>query len=505
MHHTMCQTRSRFTTTLVRFAAVGAVATACGLATAALGCSSPPSRPPANGAASDAPTDEDGAARGPRSELGDAVLALFDDSAAHGRFSGVVLVADEGRVVAEKAYGVADPKTGRATTLDTIFRVGSMSKSFTASAILALAEEGKLTLDDPLSKHLPAYSRENLVRDGVEVTLRHLLTHTSGVPSFETSEGFPSAAWRRPITHDEVVSAGSKRPLATTPGTVYAYSNTGYALLAMVVEVVSGKGYESFLRERFFAPLGMNDTGVVLSDAQKARMASGVAFDGERPFVLADDPEFGDRDLTLAFGSGALFSTARDLFLWDRALADNADKRVLSAASIDALFTPAKNNYALGWVVRTERGETLTWHNGALSPLGFSSSWLRVPARSRLVVQLANLDREYVDQDIDEQVARIATGQPAAPRARVANEVLGRYVGTYTLSPTMALDVRRARGVLFLQATGQSRLVLTPVSETEFRVVGTSIRVSFPEGDGARAAELVLDQGGQKNTAKRAR
>jgi hypothetical protein len=83
--------------------------------------------------------------------------------------------------------------------------------------------------------------------------------------------------------------------------------------------------------------------------------------------------------------------------------------------------------------------------------------------------------------------------------------VLGRYVGTYTLSPTMALDVRRARGVLFLQATGQSRLVLTPVSETEFRVVGTSIRVSFPEGDGARAAELVLDQGGQKNTAKRAR
>ncbi|MBX3191943.1 MAG: beta-lactamase family protein [Labilithrix sp.] len=357
-----------------------------------LGCAacgegaSPPATPAP--ASSEAPPEPAAPSEEPNA-LADALDAMFAEAEAKSAFSGSVIVVDGGKVVRERSYGLADQDAARKNAPDTIFRVASVSKQFTATAILALARDGQLAVDDPVSKFLPDYPKDNLEKDGVEVTLHHLLTHTSGLPDPRATSWFRQAAWRRAIDPQEQVKAVSSSPLVSTPGSYYAYLNYNFLLAALVVEKVSGQPFEAFLRERFFGPLGMKDTGMTLPADSAARAALGYT-DG---VTMSDDPSFKDRDLTLAFGSGQIYSTVRDLALWDRALAGDA---VLAAAQKEALFTPNMSDYAYGWIVQKKGGVTVEWHNGALSPLGFSAFIIRVPSKDRFVAYLSNMEIEKI-------------------------------------------------------------------------------------------------------------
>lgn len=324
--------------------------------------------------------------------LADAIDDMIGRAAKKDAFAGSVIVVDGGKQVLAKAYGNANRDAQKANAVDTVFRVGSISKQFTATALLALVADGKVALTDPVSQHFPSYPKENLTKDGVEVTLHHLISHTSGLPDPRSNSAFKSAAWRRAIAPSEQVAWAQTLPLVATPGTAYAYLNYNFLLAALVVEKVSGQSYEGFLKSRFFGPLGMTDSGTVLAGFPASlsdRSATGYYdADGEL-LAFTDDPSFKDTDVTLAFGSGQVFSTVGDLAKWDRALYGD---KILPAAQRDLLFKANLDDYGYGWVIETKKGVTVEWHNGALSPLGFSSFMVRVPSKDRFVVYLSNID-----------------------------------------------------------------------------------------------------------------
>jgi D-alanyl-D-alanine carboxypeptidase len=334
-----------------------------------------------------------------------AADALFSTAFDDGTFAGSVVVVDGGEIVLQKAYGLADRKRELPNVVDTIYRVGSVSKQFTAAAVLALAEDGALDVSDPVAKYFPEYPEESLEKGGVKATLHHLLTHTSGLGDAQTTEYFKKNAWFELIDPATLLEAAAELPMVTTPGTSFAYSNWGYYLLALVVERVSGTSYEAFLRERFFAPLGMSDTGTLLPVEKAARAALGYdEKSGGKLTTMSDQPWFKDRDLSLVFGSGQIYSTVTDLARWDRALASGEALPAKGAL----LFQPALAKYGYGWVVEKKGDVEVAWHNGALAPLGFTALAVRVPSKDRFVAYLANLDVDLVQPALETKVIALA-------------------------------------------------------------------------------------------------
>lgn len=353
-----------------------------------------------------APVDSGARDAGSQNEVASALDALFTDAELAGAFAGTVVVVDQGRKILEKGYGLAVPRGTRANASDSIFRVGSISKQFTAAAILKLAAQGKLAVTDPLSKYFPEYPQENLIKDGVEVTLHHLLSHTSGLPNPADVPEISEQMWLNPIDPQVQVNAVLHTPLRAKPGSTFAYLNHNFLLLGLVVERVSGQSYEAFLTKELFIPAGMTDTGTLLPAAksERASVGSSTATTTGKLYVLADKKTFTDRDVTLAFGAGQIYSTAADLALWDRALVGTA---ALPSAQKNLLFAPNLDNYGYGWVIESVKGVPIEWHNGALSPLGFASYMIRVPSRDRFIAYLSNFDIDRI-QGFEAKVEAIA-------------------------------------------------------------------------------------------------
>lgn len=251
-------------------------------------------------------------------------------------FSGSVLLATEGNVVFAKAYGLANREHGVANTTDTLFRLGSVTKQFTAMCILILQDEHKLSVTDHVSKYVP-----DCPAAWRDITIHHLLTHTSGIPNLTD---FPGNVQRQrlPSTTEATVALFKDKPLLFEPGAKMQYSNSGYVLLGYIIEKVSGERYDQFISERIFQPLGMKRSGYDHPADILPNRAAGYARDGGKivnciPFAM-DLPHAG----------GALYSTVGDLLIWDRALYSN---RLVSTSSLQSMFTPYKDGYCYGWYV----------------------------------------------------------------------------------------------------------------------------------------------------------
>ena len=409
------------------------------------------------------------------------------------RFSGTVLLALNGEARFTKGYGWANAEWEIPNAANTKFRVGSITKQFTSMAVMQLQEQGKLKVQDPICHYLSPCPDT-----WKTVTVHHLLTHTSGVPSYTGLADFRKISIL-PKTPDEMVALFRDLPLEFEPGSAYKYNNSGYFLLGMIIEKVTGRKYDDVLRDHIFTPVGMADTGYDRSDVILPRRAAGYARSGEAITNAAY------LDMGQPYSAGSLYSTVEDLLKWDQALYGD---RLLPAAAKAAMFTPFKNDYAYGWGVPTPSpatfGRRQTSHGGGIN--GFSAMLIRLPDDRLTVIVLSNNEFSNAGR-IARDLLAISLGEPyQTPVQRVAVAVdpaiFDAYAGRYQLGPDFILTVTREGDRLMTQATGQQKLEVFPESETKFFAKAVDIQITFVN-EGGKVTHLILIQNGREQRAPR--
>lgn len=334
-----------------------------------------------------------------------AIDALISKYHEYGLFNGSILVAGNGTVLLKRGYGMANMEWGIPNTPDTKFRLGSITKQFTAALILQLAEEGKLDLSAPLSRYLKDYPAAT----GDRITVHQLLNHTSGIPGYTELPEFGAMA-RTPATPEAFVKTFSSLDLLFRPGTKYSYSNSGYFLAGYLIEKLTGKSYEAVLRDRILQPAGMNDSGYDLPAPLLSKRASG--YDSTLDSGYRNAPYL---DMTLPYAAGSLYSTVEDLYKWDQALyADH----LLKPASKEKMFTPGLSNYGYGFVIRKQNGATVIEHGGGIN--GFNTAIVREIESRSLVVLLNNTGGAPLPE-MATKIREILRGEtPAMPKPPAA-------------------------------------------------------------------------------------
>jgi CubicO group peptidase (beta-lactamase class C family) len=308
-------------------------------------------------------------------------------------FMGSVLVARGDGILLNKGYGSANLEWNIPNSPATKFRLGSVTKQFTAASILLLEERGKLKTDDPVKKFVPdAPAAWN------KITIFHLLTHTSGIPNFTS---FPDYRSQEPFaaTPEKLVARFRDKPLDFQPGDKWTYSNSGYVLLGYILEKASGESYEKFLQENIFGPLGMKDSGYDSNAAVIPRRAAGYAPGKDGPVNA------GFIHMSVPFSAGGLYSTTGDLLRWEQGLFGG---KLLSAASLAKMTAPFKNDYACGVSVHTVNGHKVIDHGGGIE--GFNTFLAYYPEDKLTIVALANLNGA-APQQIATRLAAVAHGE----------------------------------------------------------------------------------------------
>jgi CubicO group peptidase (beta-lactamase class C family) len=341
-------------------------------------------------------------------QIGNLMEALYQ----RGQFNGVILVAKQGHPIYRKVFGKANFQTNADLTPETPFCLASVSKQFTAMAIILLAQQNKLTYDDPVSKYIPEFAHSQPVN---QITLRQLLNHTSGIPDYGDL-GLDDSN----LTPDRLIKGIVDRlSLLLTPGRKYRYSNPGYALLAIVVQRVSGQSFGDFLQQRVFGPLGMGQT-FVFDDARKKGKNAAT---GYSQFGKEDDV-----NPTLVPGDGGIYSTVDDLFKWDQALYTN---KLLPQSALAVAFTPGKveegtTAYGFGWNIAEDGGGKYVWHTG--STAGFRAFIERRLTPRTTVIMLTNRGNSK-RQDINKAIVNIFAGKPYVLPQRSGAEKMYEVIG----------------------------------------------------------------------------
>ena len=316
-----------------------------------------------------------------------AVDAFLTEQLHDKRFNGSVAVVRDGQLLLSKGYGMADWTQGVANTPQTEFRLGSLTKQFTAMAILLLRADGKLTLSDLICRYVPTCPDT-----WQPITIEELLTHSSGIPDLADGD---ISDYSQPMTSEQLVALIETKPLAFAPGSGFLYSSAGYNVLGYIVERASGLSYATFLRERIFTPLGMSRTGFDVDHPTLPAHATGYA---------SWQTPAGYFDISLGLGAGSLESTADDLVRWDRALSGDA---LLPQSDIQAALTPhvgvcaqscedglSNVGYGYGWFVGSGAYGTVEYHIGDV--LGFKTLIARYPASHSAIILLSNVENVNV-------------------------------------------------------------------------------------------------------------
>jgi len=330
-------------------------------------------------------------------------------------FNGSALVAENGKVIYKGGVGMANMEWGIPNAADTKFRLGSITKQFTATLTLQLVEQGKIKLDGKLSEYLPDYRKDI----GEKVTIHHLLTHTSGIPSYTGLPGFFANVSRNPYKVTDFVKQYASGNLEFEPGTKFSYNNSGYFLLGAIIERVTGKTYEQALKEMIFDKVGMKDTGYDRHDVLLPKRASGYSRTANGYANAAY------LDMSLPYAAGSLYSTVDDLYKWDQSLYED---KILSAESKRLMFTPGLSNYGYGLIIsdkpigKTEQKTKFIEHSGGIN--GFNSNLIRLVDKRQTVIILDNVGLARYQGPIISSIIAILNGQPPeAPKRSIAETV----------------------------------------------------------------------------------
>jgi CubicO group peptidase (beta-lactamase class C family) len=406
-------------------------------------------------------------------------------------FSGSILVAADGQPLVSKSYGMANLELAVPNTPQTVFRLGSITKQFTAMAIMMLQERGKLRVSDPICAYLTECAAA-----WQPLTIRHLLTHTSGIPSYTGFPDFPRTT-TLPTSAAEMVGRLTDTPLEFAPGEKIAYSNSGYYLLGLIIERASGLPYADFLQRSIFTPLGMEHTGYDISARLIRNRAAGYARQAGETVNAAY------MDMSVPYAAGALYSTTEDLLRWDRAL---RTETLVSRTSLDEMFTPEKGGYGYGWMIGTRFDRQVIAHGGGI--YGFASHIARFPADRVTVIVLSNMEGASAGRTAND-LAAIVFGAPyEIPRERtsitVESTVLDQYVGRYRIaSPPIEVVITHDSGRLVADIGGQMKLALAAESDTVFFSRDVSAEMTFVTDAAGRVTGLTLRMGGSEFPAER--
>jgi CubicO group peptidase (beta-lactamase class C family) len=379
------------------------------------------------------------------------------------------LVVRNGKVLLRKGYGMADLELGVPVRPEMVFELGSVTKQFTAAAILMLQERGKLSVQDEITKYLPDYPTH-----GQKITIEHLLTHVSGIPSYTGLPEWP-AKWREDLTVDQLIAMFKDKPLEFNPGTQWSYDNSGYILLGAIIEKVSGKTYEDFVEQEIFAPLGMKHSFYNHNEELVPGRVQGYEKEGDtyrRARYLS---------MTHPYAAGSLISNVDDLWLWEQGLSSG---KLLRQESLGQMFTPARltsganSHYAYGWNTFEYNGRKVLEHGGGI--FGFVTHVTRVPDEHVYVAILSN-NTSSNPEDLGLRIAAKSTGTAFEDRRSISldEKTLDEYVGVYRFDANTTRTITREGGKLFSQRSSREKAEILASAKDEVFFTDTPARMRF--------------------------
>ncbi|MDR6967081.1 CubicO group peptidase (beta-lactamase class C family) [Flavobacterium arsenatis] len=421
--------------------------------------------------------------------------SLFNHLYASEEFNGNVLVAEQGNVIYENSFGLANEGTKEKLNIETVFELASVSKQFTAMGIVQLQKEGKLSYNDLISKYIPE------LKNYENVTIQNLLIHTGGLPDYMQLMMEKKGDKTNSITNENVIKffQESHPKKEFEPGEKFSYSNTGYIMLASIIERVSGTSFENYLKEKIFIPLEMNNTfvyrrryepkeinnyalGYIYSDSLKRKILPDE--EGKSSYYVYLDGMFGD---------GMVNSNLHDLLKWDRALykekiINNEDKKMIfsSYKTKDNLET----DYGFGWFINQDSlyGKTVS-HSGRWA--GYLTVFERDIDNDKTIIILQNNETNITEDIrlIAQNIRKILYGQPLEKSFVLPSKILQKYAGSYTYENGKDGKIYYEFGRLWTNSNFQ----LKPVTETKFVVIGFSPEVTY---------EFILDENGEVEKLK---
>ena len=404
-------------------------------------------------------------------------------------FNGTVLVKHQGQKVLSQGFGLANIEHQVPNTPETKFRIGSITKPFTAMLVLLQQQAGKLHVDNSINQYL---SNPPAIWEPIKI--HHLLQHTSGIPDFTATSDYLSRQAQLG-SPEELVTMFRDKPLRFTPGTRHEYSNSGYLLLGLILEKVTGQGYEAMLQEQILDPLGMTDSGY---DRHASIIPNRAAGYSSIQGVTRNAPYV---DIAAVQAAGALYSTALDLSTFDDALSAG---KLMTPDLYDKFYSPGKGKYAYGWVVENRSGRRYLWHTGAID--GFSACIMRCPEKESCVVVCSNFDSGAPHRMANELMAIIFGEEYHLPRQHQAWEMntaeFDVYLGRYELDPETVLIVTREKEQLKAEISGE-KLTLIPEREHEFFFDGADAEIKFVPDASGHVSKLILRAQGQSIEGRR--
>lgn len=391
------------------------------------------------------------------------------------------LIYKNGEVIFRNAMGKANLELDRSMRAEHVFEIGSITKQFTAVSILMLMEEGKLSIEDEITKHLPDYPTS-----GKKITIHHLLNHTSGIKSYTGMANFIEFA-RQEHSPEDIIDFFKNEPMDFDPGEKYLYNNSGYILLGYIIEKVSGETYADFIKERIFEPLGMKNSYYGSKTRLIPNRASGYS-PTENGWRNADL-----LSMSWPYAAGAIMSNVDDMLLWHKAIHNNT---LISAESKARAFTNttlndgSNTNYGYGWAVSEINGSLSIEHGGGI--FGYTTSGIYLPEENIYLIVLTNRDGSHPG-DLSVKMAAHVLGKPYADigsKISLSDAQLQKWVGNYIFDDDILRSIFLEEGKLFSQREGYDKWHIFPVSENNFAFEDGLNSYEFAMEDGKRVANF---------------
>lgn len=387
------------------------------------------------------------------------------------------LIAKDGKVIYNKAFGMANLELKVPMKPDNVFEIGSITKQFTAVAILMLEEQGKLSVEDDITKFIPDYPTK-----GKKITIHNLLNHTSGIKSYTDMEGFMRLA-RTDMTPKELIDVFKNEPMDFEPREQHLYNNSGYILLGYIIEVASGKTYADFIEKEIFNKLGMKSSSYGSMTALVPNRASGYS-QTDKGYRNADY-----LSLTLPYAAGSIMSTTSDLLKWQNAL--NNYTLIKKSSYLKAIQGSTLNNgthisYGYGLMAEKLNGAPSIQHSGGI--FGYNTMGVYFPEEKVFVSSLANCDCNSVST-ITTAIGAIAIGKPFPDKnnaVKLAEADLKKWIGAYQFEGNVVRHISLEKGKLYSLREGSTKSEIYPMSKTHFIFDGGNISYLFSVKDGKR-------------------